>query len=527
MSNIQVLDCTLRDGGYCNQWRFGKSNIRKVIEGLEKSNIDVAELGFLSDSKISVYSEDVTIYNDLHQLDTIAPHYNSQTEFVVMINYGEYDAEKLPCSEEVIISGIRVAFHKKDMDAALDFCYKIKEKGYKLYIQPMVSMNYSDKEFLRLLERASELMPSAFYIVDSFGTMKKKDLIHYAELARVNLDKDIVIGFHSHNNLQMAFSNAQTLVEYPIERNVMIDASIHGMGRGAGNLNLELFLDYLNNIRGYRYSIKPLITVIDEVISEFYREHPWGYSLPNYLSAVHLIHPNYAVYFSKKDSLTVDAMDDIFSQISPDKRAEFDKEYAEQLYLSYMSREINDEEHINLFREAIKNRKVLLVAAGKSVEIQKDRIASFCKENEPLIICINHDNASLNSDYVFISNLRRFRQYSSDAKKPLILTSNVSSEQKAYMTIKYSHLLNGVEGVSDNAGLMAIRFLINIGMKEIYLAGYDGYIYDSENNYENKEMIINMSNDQVEKINCGMKQVLSEYRKETELVFITDSQFEC
>ncbi len=522
--NIRVLDCTLRDGGYCNQWQFGKTGINKIIDGLLKSRVEIVELGFLT-NRVSHYNMETTKFNEIEQVDAIIPEGNNHTEYVVMINYGEYDLERLPEANKTKVSGIRVAFHKKDIKQAIEFCRRVKERRYKLYMQPMVTMNYTDKEFLQLLDSANEVSPDAFYIVDSFGTMKKKDLIHYIEMARVNLSKEIVIGFHSHNNLQMAFSNAQTLVEYPLGRDVLVDASIHGMGRGAGNLNLELFLDYLNEIVGQKYDIRPLTITIDDVISRFYRENPWGYSLANYLSAIHLVHPNYAIYFSKKDSLTIEAMDTLFSNIEQEKKAEFDKEYAEQLYIQYMSRGQDDETRIDTFKNEINGRKILLAAPGKSIEDEQGTIKNFCKQNNPIVICINHNNRIVKSDYLFISNMRRFRQCSDDKSTPLILTSNVYSKQEPYMIVKYSSLLNGEEYVNDNAGLMAIKFLINLGVKSINLAGYDGYTYDNERNYDNRELVITMTNEQKDGINHGMKKVLEQYKKEIDLTFVTKSRF--
>ena len=114
------------------------------------------------------------------------------------------------------------------------------------------------------------------------------------------LDSNIVLGFHSHNNMQLAYSNAQTLVDIQITRNIIIDTSIMGMGCGAGNLNTELFVEYLNDNFDMHYRLKPLLILIDEVLNIFYYENYWGYSLPNYLSAKYNTHPNYAKYLDEK-----------------------------------------------------------------------------------------------------------------------------------------------------------------------------------------------------------------------------------
>ena len=173
-----------------------------------------------------------------------------------MINYGEFSLEKIPVYQGKGIQGIRVAFHKKDADKATEYCRKLKEKGYMVFVQPMISLSYSDTEFIQLIQRVNEIKPYAFYIVDSFGMMKRKNLLRLFYMVEHNLSEDIWVGFHSHNNLQLAYSNAQSLIEAQTTRNIIIDTSVYGMGRGAGNLNTELFADYLNEYTEKKYIIK-------------------------------------------------------------------------------------------------------------------------------------------------------------------------------------------------------------------------------------------------------------------------------
>ena len=129
-----------------------------------------------------------------------------------------------------------------DMLGGLEACRTVKEKGYKVFVQAMVSVAYTDEEFLELISKVNELEPYAFYIVDSFGMMKRKDLTRLFYIVEHNLKQSIWIGFHSHNNMQLAYSNAQSLVDMQTKRNIIIDSSVYGMGRGACNLNTELFV---------------------------------------------------------------------------------------------------------------------------------------------------------------------------------------------------------------------------------------------------------------------------------------------
>lgn len=522
MNKIQVLDCTLRDGGYCNNFTFGYDNIKKIIENLIEANIDIIECGFLSDG--TEYNKERTLFRTVKQVTDVLPTQRSAKKFVAMINYGEFDIEKLPPRSNETIDGIRLAFHKKDKDAALELCKKIKSKGYLVFVQAMVSINYTDEEFLDLIRKVNEIQPYAFYIVDSFGTMKGKDLVRLFYMIENNLIKDIVIGFHSHNNMQLSFANAQTLLGIQTNRMLIIDSSIYGMGRGAGNLNTELFVDYLNEANGSCYEISPLLKVIDEILNDFYSKTPWGYSLPNYLSASHNAHPNYARFLDDKKTLAVKDINEIFSIMSEDKKGSFDKKYIEELYLRYMASDSVYEEHMCDLLQNLRERKILLIAPGKSSTDEKNRILSFAKENDVVSISVNFDYDILDVEYIFVSNIRRFKAMDQQQQTKCIVTSNILADN-VYLKTKYKNLLNEEETVCDNAGLMAIKFFIDCGVKEIYLAGFDGYSKDTSENYADSSMELIVRNAVLGAMNEGMTRMISDYAKNIKIKFLTTQKY--
>ena len=199
MADLQILDCTLRDGCYCNQWRFGEENIQKISHGLVDAGVEIIELGFLT-NKVA-YDPDVSKYTTMEEAARMIPANRAGKLFVCMTNYGEYEADDIPEWDGSSVDGLRVAFHKKDLLPALELCKGIQQKGYKVFIQAMVSLNYSDEEFLDLIRKVNEFEPYAFYIVDSFGVMKHKDLIRLFYLVEHNLNDTIKIGFYSYNNM--------------------------------------------------------------------------------------------------------------------------------------------------------------------------------------------------------------------------------------------------------------------------------------------------------------------------------------
>lgn len=517
MNTIHILDCTLRDGGYCNEWRFGLDNIKRIISGLVEANVEIIECGFLTNKY--EYKSNTTLFNSVEEIASVIPENRQGKIFVAMVNYGEYDVDRLPARNSSSIDGLRVAFHKKNRHAALEFCKRVREKGYLVFVQAMVSLSYTDDEFLDTIRCVNDINPYSFYIVDSFGMMKEKDLTRLFYMIEHNLNPDIWIGFHSHNNMQLAYSNAQKLTMVQTNRNLIVDSSIYGMGRGAGNLNTELFVEYLNENYGKDYRLKPILTIIDEIINAFYQQNYWGYSLPNYISASHNAHPNYASYLNDKNTLTYEDMNNIFDMMDDEKRVSYDKAYIEDLYLQYMALGNENEAHKAELYKCISGKTVVLIAPGKSSTDERDLILGYPNKGV-VYISVNFSYPECNTDFIFVSNLRRFNELAETYKSNCIVTSNISDNNVYYKT-KYGDLLNAEEAVADNAGLMAIRFLINFGAKRIMLAGFDGYSFDARENYGNSDMAFVTKRNLLEAMNLGMTKVLTDYRKMIDIQFLT------
>lgn len=522
MNKIQTLDCTLRDGGYCNNWAFGFENIKKIISSLANADIEIIECGFLT--RKTLPDKNITKYTNIEAVKSVLPENKDGKMFVLMLNYGEYDLEELPEYDGTSVDGIRVAFHKKDLQNALEVCKQIKEKGYKVFVQAMVSMNYTDSEFLSLIGQVNEIEPYAFYIVDSFGMMKKKNLMRFFYMVEHNLKENIWIGFHSHNNMQLAYSNAQSLVDIQTHRNLIIDSSVYGMGRGAGNLNTELFVEYLNENFEKDYKIAPLLNAIDEVLNRFYEKNKWGYSLPNYLSAYHNIHPNYANYLNDKNTLTVESMNEIFDMMEQCKKNEFDKEYIEKLYIQYMAVGEIQLQRREKLKEELEDQAVLLIAPGKSALEEKEVIKEYVLRHRPIVISVNFAYQYVVPDFLFVSNQRRFKNLDKSQKEKSIITSNIP-DSNVYLKVPYYDLLNSGEFVKDNAGMMAIKLLTDFNVKKVVLAGFDGYSHDAQENFMSENMTFVTRNELFDSMNCGVNKILQEYKKKIEIEFLTKRKY--
>lgn len=151
-----------------------------------------------------------------------------------------------------------------------------------------------------MLNLFSQLNPYAIYVVDSWGTMYKDELLHYLELANKNLKPEIAIGYHGHNNLMQAFEVACAFCESNLARDLIIDSSIYGIGRGAGNLNTELIAKWMNKKLSKNYNLDSFIKIYDKYIKWIYKKEKWGYSVPYFITAKYNANPNFASYYEKK-----------------------------------------------------------------------------------------------------------------------------------------------------------------------------------------------------------------------------------
>lgn len=326
---ISLLDCTLRDGGIVINFNYGTERMQRIKNTLENSGVEFIECGYIDEKKGSpegrtCFNNEVSITKTL-----LASGKKPGVTYVAMIDYGTFDVNKLKMRTKEGIDGIRLAFHKEHWKDAIEWGKIILSKGYELYIQPMVSMRYTDEEYRELIFTCNTELKAAkgFYVVDSFGQMSNADLLEKLELADQYVGKDMVIGFHAHNNRQMAYSNAMSFVEFNAKHDMMLDASIMGMGKGAGNLCTELIEENLIG-EGKNYNS----TVIYEAISDYFAEQqkltPWGYSLDYYLSSLYSCTPSYIKIFTGDDRVTTDILINLLKSIPEEKKAACDREFA-------------------------------------------------------------------------------------------------------------------------------------------------------------------------------------------------------
>lgn len=335
MEKIKLLDCTLRDGGYINDWCFGEKTIKDIVLKLEKTNVDIIELGFL---KNEPYQTDRTVFQKARQVKSVLTKKKKNIQYAAMIEVvNPLPLEQLEDAEDTDIDIIRVIVWKRMLQEGYGYCKGIVEKGYKLCVQPARVDQYSYEEFVQMVRLFSKLNPLAIYVVDSWGTQSSKNLLKYMELADEKMTDNISLGYHGHNNLMQAYQTAVDFMNRDFGRNIIIDASVYGIGRGAGNLNLELIAKYMNDTYGCKYNISPMIEIYSEYLKSIYDKTTWGFSMPHYITAIHNCNPNFGAYYDKERGLSAIDIEGIIASIPKAERIIFTQEkadmYEEQYYV--------------------------------------------------------------------------------------------------------------------------------------------------------------------------------------------------
>jgi len=524
MKNICVLDVTLRDGGCVNNFNFGEKYMCEILSSLEASGVEYIELGYIDENKGSETGRTQFISEKVIS-EYFLTHKSKKCSYVAMMDYGKFDARNFGARTPRSIDGIRVAFHKKDWKDAINTCKEVLNKGYELFVQPMLIMRYTDSEILELVSAINRELPNAkgVYIVDSFGEMRPSDVIRKMHLLDNNLSPDMIIGFHSHNNLQLSYSNAMALLDYKTSRSLMLDSSVMGMGKGAGNLNTELLLEHLNIYNNKNYKIAPLLELIDKVINVIHKEFYWGYSAEYYLSSINACTPSYASHFYNRHMLTIEQVAELLSLIPDNKKISFDAAFAETLYLEYNAKNLYDDTAvINELKDSFSGCKVLLIAPGKSIADYSERITALIKQDD--IVSISLNNFAFDTDFVLVTR-PELLPLAIKNNRHVIAPSNIETIT-GIKTINYRKWIITGEKTFDSAGAISIKLMTELKPSYVLLAGFDGFSVDINKNYFDKAMRRPVNEAQAETRNSFYKALIEEFSEKVDVEFVTPSLYE-
>jgi 4-hydroxy 2-oxovalerate aldolase len=296
---IKVLDCTIRDGGLMNNHKFDDQIVKAVYTACVEAGVDYMELGYKASRKIIVPGEHgAWKYCTEEDMRRIVGDNPTPLKLTVMADAErtDYHEDILPKNQSVI-DMVRVATYISQIPTALEMVKDAHDKGYETTVNLMAVSTVPEYELNEGLEMLARSETKAVYVVDSFGTLYSEQVehlvrkyLHYCKAAGKE------VGMHAHNNLQLGFANT---IEAIVLGANMLDATMAGLGRGAGNCPMELLIGFLHNPK---YNLLPILRCVQDTVEPLRSKLMWGFDLPYMLTGFLNQHPRAAIKFKEAKS---------------------------------------------------------------------------------------------------------------------------------------------------------------------------------------------------------------------------------
>ena len=499
--NVRIIDCTLRDGGHLNKWNFSKEFASRVYSAVAECGVHFCEVGYVT--KKGVFPKDTGIWRFSSEEDirSIVPP-GFHTKIAVMGDVGKVDPENFRDEEDSIIDMVRLAFYPGQIGEALGLGEQVLDKGYEVTFNLMAITSYSPEEIKEIISLLYDSRVENIIVADSFGSLLPNQLASLVELLKKGTGK--TIGYHAHNNLELGFANAIKAVESGAR---IIDGSIYGMGRGAGNLPLEVILSYIyHHEKGYINMI-PLLELIEDEFIELKKTLNWGYDLHYLLSGMLKCHPNYASVLLNEYKMNMRDVWSTLIRVSAKKPIKFDKRILEEALSEReqglagdsepkkvdFSTIVPDSGHLEApsYLNRHVGRDFLVLAQGPSLKENLNEIKDFAKKHDLIVLGANYLQGLVVPDYHAFNDLDRFSRYVefADPKSKLLVGAYISENivkrytDREFETIQYADdpglsfdIKDGV--IQTNCGTISILLIgvaMVMGARNIYVAGLDGY----------------------------------------------------
>ena len=324
--SVRITDCTIRDGGYLLKKNSDPEFVKGIMKGLADAGIDFVETGFL---QTNVTGESLVYANSIDARKYL-PANKGRTHFLGFCDNSRYSPDNLDPYDGNSFKWLRISFAKHEIDDSLVFCKRAQEKGYTVQFNPMDAISYTDEERAILIEKVNNVKPGSMSIVDTFGAMYLEDLVHIFKQMDSLLDPDIAIGLHSHDNLGLSTALAETMIMLAKEkdRDIIVDGSLLGMGRGAGNASTELLASYLNKHHDANYDIPALLDTIEKYIVPLQTDIHWGYDLSMFVCGTQHSHVDNVYYLKDNTECTVRSMYETIDTMPISQRTRYGTGYS-------------------------------------------------------------------------------------------------------------------------------------------------------------------------------------------------------
>ncbi len=488
MKNLNILDCTLRDGGYYNNWKFSSNEIKKYLKGAINSNIDIIEIGFHFFDKNTEYGRcahiDETYLKKfrLKKNNKISIMFNA-SDLIKQDSFVVNRLNKVFNSKKKIIDIVRIATHSKDLNKIKKYLDYFKNRGLKICLNLMQINTVSKNDLknnLKLLSKWKNV--DVFYFADSFGNLKPKDVKNICSTIKSNWNKEF--GIHSHNNCKLALKNS--IMAFKNGAN-WIDGTIQGMGRGAGNVKTEDLLKYFKN---FHYKPDKLSSISKGLFFELKKKFKWGPSNFYKIAAKFNIHPTYIQTLLMDSRYKKSEIKKSILNLSKLDSKGYDPRVLEKI--SAVDKNFKGKWNA---KNWCKNRNIIILGQGESLKENYNlkEITKILIEKKPIVLSLNINNFVPEAyiDYFVSSTELRIltdHKLYSDRNKNLIIPNRILNSISKFNTKNkiYDYgikIQKNTFKALDKYAILPINLsyaycmalCIIGGANKIFLAGFDGY----------------------------------------------------
>ena len=485
MNKTKILDCTLRDGGYYTDWNFDDTTVEVYAEAMESLPIDYVEVGYRSIPMKGYLGE--YFYCPEYVLKRLKDLMPSK-ELTIILN--EKDIRPSHVKEGLLnackpyVSMIRIAIDPKNMERAIELAKEVKKEGFKVAFNVMYMSNWKENSsFLNHLKGVDSVI-DYFYMVDSYGGVMPEDVKE--TIALVKSKTNVPLGFHGHDNLEMGLINTITAIDAGCD---IVDATVTGMGRGAGNLKTELLLTYLENAKGLPVRYSELSKVVSE-FEELRKFYQWGTSLPYMFSGAKSLPQKQVMEWVGMNRYPLGS---IINALNNQKQ------------------DVKDNLKLPVLEKVEKHKKAIILGGGLSSGSHKTAIQKFF-ENIKTDACLVHAGTRNVLEFLDVKCDQYYGLVGFESDKLLKQIGDFSKIDQTCIYPPYPRPMGttvpvGIQelakeletitftnATSDSPMALAIQVALDLGAKEIYLVGFDGYDVNINQNqfviaHENQKVI--------------------------------------
>ena len=489
-NKLNILDCTLRDGGYYNNWNFTREIVNDYLTAMSKVGVYYVELGFRSFE--SKNFKGPTWYTTDNYLESLS--IPTSLKIGVMVNASEIISHPLGIAKATKlmfknakkskVKFIRLACHFREFNQTAKICKILKKMNYVVTINLMQISEQSREKILSVAKLSQKISPDVLYFADSLGSM---DPSHVADSVKIlrNYWKG-PLGIHTHNNLGKAIANCLEAANLGV---TWLDSTVTGMGRGSGNAETEYLLIEMQNLMKKKINVLPLLNLIKKHFKSMKQKYKWGTNPFYYLAGKYGIHPTYVQEmllgdFDENEMLT--AIDQLKNSGGT--------KYNVDLIRSEFQKSTNLIKGKWSPITKIKNKVVLLIASGPKATEYKYEIEKYIKKRKPFVIATN-TNVCINKNLINVfvaSNPLKLIADSNLYKSltsPLVVPKSLLSNDLKIKFKKLKILDFGVGVKANNfkfyktgaimPRLLNLVYALSIASSgkasKILLAGFDGY----------------------------------------------------